>query len=74
MSIKVKLRADGLHLKLVDHQLREILDRHIEEITNKPCDKGVADLSDKEFIKAVEEAYRRYRKRKLSRKEISAYT
>lgn len=73
MSIRVKARADRLHLKLESHELRKIVDRIIEEVTGKPCDEGVDDLSDEEFVKIVTEAHKRYSRKKPPRKELKAY-
>jgi hypothetical protein len=63
MSFKVHRRLLASSIRTIHRQRLEI-DRRIEEMTGKPCDRGVDDLSNEEFLELVLEVKKRGRKKK----------
>jgi len=61
MSIKVRawLRRLGIE---TTHEEREEIDREIEQRTGRYCDKGIALLSEAEFLAIVNSVRRKLRK------------
>lgn len=54
MSVRVKKRLDVLNLLgETDHDMRVALDREIESMTRKYCDKGIDDLTDEQLKDAL---------------------
>jgi len=65
MSVKVWERLRQLMIEL-DHEERVELDKEIEQSTDKPCDEGVDDLLDGEFILLVNKVKKKKKKKKMS--------
>jgi len=52
-------------LDRTDHEDRVELDRLIEEMTGKPCDDGVEDLTDDEVLDLLKRIWKRRKKKVL---------